>query len=288
MKKLFTITLSALAVCAFAQNPEGGSLSANPTAQPDVVCSGQPVHLIPSASGGSSNYTYNWTSNPPGFSSSTSDPYVTPLSTTEYTVEVNDGNSTTSATVIVVVNPLPYIDLIPQNDTNITVLGNSEISICAFTSLTLDAGNTGCTYAWNNGSTDRLIQIGASGICYDIQEYQVNVTNTITGCSNSGTLKVHYSFADCSYGIDSKNLNEKIHIFPNPSPTGIIYCSIEGLIKDLKLEVFTSLGNKVDHPFSSIKPSSRLTINLDFLDTGVYYLKFSNEEFVTTKKLIIK
>lgn len=290
MKKLFTITILALSISALAQNPEGGSLSANPTAQPENVCAGQQVHLLPYATGGSCEYSFTWTSDPPGFTSISPEPYVTPETTTTYTVEVNDGISTTTATVTVNVLPSPIIDLISENDTNLRVIGTSEISVCAFKSVELDAGNPGCTYLWSNGSTEQKVSVGTSGISYDVQEHHVIVTNPSIGCSSDTTIIVHFSFTDCSYGIDGSDLKEKIQIFPNPSSTGIFYCLVEGLGNALSLEVYTSQGNLVDrivyHSYTA--GVLRSTINISYLKSGVYFLRLSNEQYITTKKLIIQ
>ena len=80
-------------------------LSAHPAAQPDTVCSGSPTQLLALAGGGTTNYTYTWTSNPPGFNSSQANPEVSPDITTVYHVIVNDGFNQTNADVTVTVNP---------------------------------------------------------------------------------------------------------------------------------------------------------------------------------------
>jgi hypothetical protein len=88
----------------------GGELAANPVAQPDEICFGENVQLFANAGGGSTNYSYSWTSDPEGFVSSDANPTATPETTTVYTIEVNDGFNTVSASVTVVVNPLPVFD----------------------------------------------------------------------------------------------------------------------------------------------------------------------------------
>ena len=79
------------------------------TAIPDTICLGDSIQLITLASGGSGAYTYSWTSNPPGFTSTKPNPYVTPTVTTDYFINLFDGFNTLKDTVTVKVNPLPLI-----------------------------------------------------------------------------------------------------------------------------------------------------------------------------------
>jgi len=84
----------------------GGVLAVDVTASPNPSCVGNPVQLMAIAGGGTGNYTYLWTSNPPGFNSNLLNPVVNPVNTTTYIVVVNDGFSTTSDSAMVTVNPL--------------------------------------------------------------------------------------------------------------------------------------------------------------------------------------
>jgi len=89
---------------------EGGPLALNPTAIPDEICEGETSQLFAYASGGTGNYSFTWTSDPPGFISTQENPIVTPTVTTTYYVEVFDGFNTASDSVIVTVHPLPVFD----------------------------------------------------------------------------------------------------------------------------------------------------------------------------------
>ncbi len=66
-------------------------LTVNATADPTNVHIGDSTHLGVTVSGGSGSYTYFWTSNPAGFTSSLPDPWVIPEEDTFYFVEVSDG-----------------------------------------------------------------------------------------------------------------------------------------------------------------------------------------------------
>ncbi|MCK4568909.1 MAG: T9SS type A sorting domain-containing protein [Bacteroidales bacterium] len=85
----------------------GGPLTANPSANPTVICSGDQVTLSPGAGGGSSSYEYTWTSIPVGFNSNLENPVVTPFETTTYHLQLFDGYILAEGDVQVTVHPLP-------------------------------------------------------------------------------------------------------------------------------------------------------------------------------------
>jgi hypothetical protein len=85
-------------------NVAGSPLSVNATAIPPRICLGSNSQLNAIAGGGTGTYTYMWTSVPPGFTSVISNPVVTPLVSTQYNVEVSDGNNTVPATITVIVD----------------------------------------------------------------------------------------------------------------------------------------------------------------------------------------
>ena len=75
---------------------------------PSSVCAGATVQLQADASGGTAPYTYEWSSNPPGFSSNSATPTVIPFVTTWYIVTVTDGTSATAKDSIKIsVNYIP-------------------------------------------------------------------------------------------------------------------------------------------------------------------------------------
>jgi hypothetical protein len=90
-----------------------------------------------------------------------------------YSVKVTDTNACfKSDTIHVTVNPLPVVNL--GNDT----------AFCPGNSLTLNAGNPGAHYLWNNGTTSQTLNAGTTG------NYSVVVTdnNTCKGTDNINIL----------------------------------------------------------------------------------------------------
>lgn len=270
----------------------GDALSANPAAHPDIICSGQPVQLLAIAGGGTQNYTYSWTSVPPGFTSSLAGPEVTPLVTTIYTVEVDDGYNTITGTVTVSVNQLPPISLLPDDPRVriISPVSPYEIGACVYDTITIDAGNPGSTYLWSNGSVEQTIDIHTSGLSFDLQEYEVTVTNPVSGCTNNSNIVVYFTFQDCSYGIDEQFFNSSLQVYPNPSGDGLFNYLIDGLEGVTSLEVYTSQGKLIQTEVISLVPGNTYSSILVLRNKtpGVYYLKLTNEDAVMLKKLIIQ
>jgi hypothetical protein len=88
----------------------GGPLSINPTAMPALICQGESSQLYSNAGGGSGNYTYQWTSDPPGsppWSSTLANPVVSPDSSRHYLLTVYDGFNTVSGSDDLIVSSLP-------------------------------------------------------------------------------------------------------------------------------------------------------------------------------------
>lgn len=297
--KIFTIAIVAFSLNALAHfsahgavmacYQDGDELSANPTAQSDSICPGQSTQLFALPSGGGSSYTFSWASDPPGFSSSLADPMVTPLVTTVYTVTVNDGSGSTSGNVTIYVKPLPEINLLPDNP-NVRILNQTEISICVFDSITIDAGNPGAAYLWNTGASSRMVKAQTSGISYDEQKFEVLVTDPVTGCSNNASLNVHFSFSDCSYGLEEKTLPERLSVYPNPSSDGLFTCTFERTGNDVNIEVYTALGTIIKQEMIRLDNSGRYTTTIDLSTQipGVYFLRASDNKSVMQHKMIIR
>jgi hypothetical protein len=85
----------------------GGPLSVDALADPDQICTGEEVELLALASGGSGNYSYSWTSDPPGFIADSANPVAYPTLTTMYFTEITDGIESARDSVMVIVETLP-------------------------------------------------------------------------------------------------------------------------------------------------------------------------------------
>jgi len=138
-----------------------------------AVCSGASTTLGAASVLGS---TYSWSSVPAGFVSVLSNPLVTPLVTTTYSVVeiVTATGCTNTNNVLVTVNPLPA-----------AVVGANR-AICLNTSTTLGAAAiTGNTYSWTSlpeGFTSNVANPSVTPLANTT--YSLVETITATGCTN--------------------------------------------------------------------------------------------------------
>lgn len=95
-----------------SMNISGGPLAINPTASDTIVCSNSGTWVYSLASGGTGNYAYSWTSNPPGFESDLEDfLLVEPDTSRTYIVTVNDGASSVTDSTVVYVETAPTAEI---------------------------------------------------------------------------------------------------------------------------------------------------------------------------------
>jgi hypothetical protein len=198
-------------------NVIGGPLGASPMAQPSTICLGEQTQLFALPSGGdTAAYTYTWSFNGDEFSK-LPEPIVTPTQSSTYTLLLDDGSNAVTRNVTVIVNPLPVITLIKPG----YVLENNILQTCVFDSLTLDPGFLNGEYIWSNGASSFANTVATSGISFDLQKHSVRVTNSETGCVNSDSLQIAFTFEACSYGIDEMPLEDLVNIFPNPADNSV-------------------------------------------------------------------
>ncbi|WP_129021049.1 Ig-like domain-containing protein [Edaphocola flava] len=132
------------------------------------ICAGQSQTLT--ATGGGA---YSWLNNTSLISSQTAST-LTVNQTGNYKAIVTNttsGCSDTSVAANVTVNAKPVVNL--GNDT----------AVCANVPLTLNAGNPGAAYLWNDNSTNSTLVAAAAG------QYRVKVTNSFN-CSTSDTINI--------------------------------------------------------------------------------------------------
>lgn len=160
-------------------NVSGGPVSVIAQTSASGVCAGNGVTITALATGGSGSYTYSWSSNPVGFSSSDDNPYLTPSGTANYTVTVSDGFTSATSTINVTVYPVP------------TASATNAGPYCAGQNIQLNASG-GTTYSWTgpNGFTSFLANpVIPSSVSANAGTYTVVVTS-INGCTDSEITNV--------------------------------------------------------------------------------------------------
>jgi Secretion system C-terminal sorting domain len=164
-------------------NISGGALGVGAMANPSTICFGQTTQLQAIASGGTGNYTYQWTG-PGGFTSNIQNPTVQPVTSSVYSVTVGDGYNTKSASVTVVVNPLPVADA----GTSRSIPYGTYI----FLSGNVAGGSSNYFYSWSpagqlinpNIQNPQTANLTATTI------YSLIVTDMVTNCVSDNQANV--------------------------------------------------------------------------------------------------
>jgi len=185
---VFTLTTTDDAANCDAQDMvtvyvAGGTLTVNAVAIPLTICSGQTTQLQSFGSGGTGNYTYNW-SGPGGFISNIQNPAVQPPVTSTYIVTINDGFNTASNSVTVNVDQLPVAD--PGV--------NQSIPHGTYTFLdgSVTGGNSNYFFSWSpadklvnpNVQQPQTINLTATTV------YTLTVTDLVTNCISNNPANV--------------------------------------------------------------------------------------------------
>ena len=195
---------------------------------------------------------------------------------TTYSVTVTDQFNSTTGSALVSIYPEPVI-----------YLGPSDTTVCIYDTVILDAGNPGSTFLWSNGSTQRQIRFGSTGIGYDTQKYSVEVVNQ-HGCKKNAEITVIFSFDVC-VGIDDQESAGQLKIFPNPAK-GNLRIDASGIPGTVIGSLVTTLGNTIRR-FALPSPVNGLSsVNLDItgLPPGIYLVRYGNGTFVHVQKLVVE
>jgi hypothetical protein len=147
----------------------------------DTICAGLGVTLGPGSS--SSKSSYSWTSNPPGFTSSISNPIVKPGITTTYylteTVKASGCSKMDSVVIKVIPSPFPN--------------AGSDKTICSGQSIQLGKDSVdGHAYSWTSAPAGFTSNIFNPVVRPDKKTvYYLRETAKATGCSATDTVIIN-------------------------------------------------------------------------------------------------
>jgi hypothetical protein len=258
----------------------GGPLSVIAIASPDQICEGLGSQLNAIASGGTGVYTYVWSSNPSGFTSSLQNPMAYPTVSTMYTVEVNDGAGMVSNAVSVTVNPLPLVPAMPTGPDAVDLVYVTETSYSILPVAYASA------YLWEiePATAGSLLSNGTVLTVTWDPEYLGNASiraKAINDCGESLWSVDKVTFVDNTTDVASYDVAKDIVLYPNPSD-GMI--TVTGISNFDKIELFGSLGSSLKTIYT--KGQNELLINLSGIRPGVYYLRLSGKSRVIVKRIL--
>jgi hypothetical protein len=232
------------------------------TASNTEVCAGSSATLttkVVSVTETNPTYSYSWSSEPQGFSSTDQNPVITPTVTTKYHLIVTNTSLGCSDTASVTINvkPAPATPVITLNGLILT-------------------SSSATTYQWydQNG-----IITGATSQSYTPVkngEYSVEITDA-NGCKSISSA-YNYNLT----GITKSELSNNIDIYPNPS-SGKIEIKADFLSNiNYEVLILSSCGQvrmQLNNPH---------TIDLSELNNGLYILIIKVENYdAIYKKLVV-
>ena len=282
------------------------------TTQDHDICAGDPVNI-----GGSSTFgwTYEWSSSPDGFSSSDSDPLVSPTETTTYYVTVTDaatGCMNFDTAIVAVVGYVPDI-------------GEATYQICTGGTLTLGQPvETGVTYNWSSNpsglistsaqvmvsptvnttyyltTTDALGCIATDSTVVTIEDNpSVNFgTLSQTRCANVSSVFFGGSFdskvdtytwtvTGGTYTPGTYNNDYRIRVFPDAGATSItadVVATFIGGCTDS--ETLTATLNPLPEPTITVTSQTCTNITVEAAPAGLtryfWYINNAYSGFTTT------
>lgn len=116
---------------------------------------------------------------------------------------------------------------ITVNEEPVVSIGN-DTTLCAGSSILLNAGNAFSNYLWSTGSTQSFVTIDSSEVGIASTEVIVEVENSF-GCSITDTVQI--TFAICA-GIENGNKSDVLSSYPNP------FASTFHLFLDLRSDIY--------------------------------------------------
>ncbi len=181
-----------------------------------------------------------------------------------YLVTITDslGCTASSDTALVAISLLPTVDL----GDNIVLQQGQQTTL-----EPIITGNE-LTYEWSTGDTSSIITVDSMGT------YSVTVTDNF-GCTATDDIFVEI----ISSTIDQHD-NVEILINPNPTKNKIYFKSYG--ITTTSIQVFNNIGEVVIEENVLAASGIEQSLDLEFLPSGIYFLRLIGEEFSKTVSIV--
>ena len=216
------------------------------------------------ATGGNTPYTYNIS----GATNQTGT--FNGLAGNTYNITVTDAAGCSGTASVTVANNQATISL----NTSST-LASSGTSPDGSASVTATGGTAPYDYEWSNGEDDDVI----TGLLPD--DYTVTVTDA-NNCSATATVTVQFTVSVAS----AKNAIQ-LSIYPNPAKDNVNVTVELNESKNVSLEVFNVLGEKVIARNLGKTAKANHAINMNGLSEGVYMIRVNYGDKAAVRRIVL-
>ena len=264
----------------------GNVFSTSASASPAGICQNDSSQLEVIAYGGSGNYTYSWSSLPPGYSSNLSKPMVSPGDTTTYIVATTDGTITRHDTTQVKVAFLP------------TAYAGEDTTLCAWASSIPVNGTVSNTqgFGWVSIGDGHFTDVYALNTTYipgpqDKANGFVDLMLVAIAkppCTGKVISTKHVIIDPCTLVPEPLQGALRIEISPNPAD-GLVNVTVTGL-EGKALLTLTGMDGITHGSFLLESSGQKIVNQLDITcySKGVYIIRLKTIDQVLTDKLVIR
>ncbi|MBI9033588.1 MAG: T9SS type A sorting domain-containing protein, partial [Bacteroidales bacterium] len=261
---------------------ELGVVAVEIVANPAVVCVGEAVTLSSLVTGGSGTYTYSWTSDPEGFTSSSASTSAMINQSTKFILSVTDEITTDVDTLLVEVKQKPGSVGLDGDNNNVNFNSRKEY---------VATEHLNWTYEWGVINGDIVSGQWSNILVVDWDSYSFGevwvVPSNEYGCKGDTT---RLTITLGTVGQDEQSELQNLNIYPNPFDHEVRVDYVLNKNSNVSIEVYSLLGNisyrkewtnQKEGKYSHIIYADELSKY-----SGVLFLKITVDNKATTRKLI--
>jgi len=261
-------------------------LIVDPVASPSIICANGTSEITGNVSGGDQTYSFSWTSEPSGFTSSDEDISVSPAVTTIYTLEATDGFQLIKKSVNVEVSPVPNI---PAKPTGPVSVNSNAVNSTYNTTGT----STATSYVWNITPSEAGTISGTS------KQAVVDWNNSFAGIAGISVKGIN----DCGEGSFSTSLNVNVTItgiektsdnlsfaiYPNPN-NGTFILELNTVDEEIvDVYIYNSAGAQVYTKTDvNVWAKNSWIVDIKNYEVGVYFVNIEGKSKKYIAKFIVE
>ncbi len=244
-----------------------------------ALCCGSTTQLFASSGDDTTGtYTFSWSSDPqtPGWPTTEQNPVVNPGATTVYTVTVSDGSTFEQESLTIEVYYPPVNDL------------GGDITSCIYDSVVLTANIADMEYHWSNGSLDRSIKVGCTGIGIEVKQVWLEIICE-AGCIGRDTVQLTFDYSECFYSVEEQKENPNISVYPNPS-NGLVMVKVKDAGENIQIAIYNLQGQRLLSRYRHLSHWGNYEEQIDIsaYPKGIYLLRVVNDREVYQEKILVE